>query len=213
MKKLLSLLTLLFLSAALFAQSPLTLGPKFGLNVSKISQEAGSYTEKSIIGYQGGAFVRLSFGSLYVQPELLFAHKGGKLEADDNPHSLTDSAGIMNLIKINSIDIPLLVGYKIIDVTDDFNLRVMAGPVISINANKEVIIEVDGTEITVDENDPYITADDIKGGNWSLLIGGGIDFRRFTVDVRYNIGMANISDKVTLDNLSTFNISFGFKLL
>ena len=210
MKRLLSILALIFISSTIFAQLPFSIGPKVGVNFSKVSQgiEAGvdKYTEKSITGFQGGIFLRINIRKLYLQPELYYCYKGGVLKNNKDPQYLGKSS--FNEIKISSLDLPVLIGFKFID-TEVVNLRIFAGPVFSFSIDKKINVNVDG--IKMDE--PILNSDDLKGGNWGLCFGAGADLTKLTLDIRYEVGVNDISSSLVLKHMNVFTITLGLKLL
>ncbi len=208
MKKTVLIICMVFTGSVLFAQSPFTFGPKAGINFASISTEEPSFDNKTVIGYQGGAFVRISLGNLYVQPELVYVHKGGELFNENDQQYQSKKSEYF--IAIDQMEIPIMGGFKLID-WDEFNLRVMAGPTIAFNVSKELDIKVDGEE-PLDVN-KYYSADDLKGGTWGLNIGAGIDYHAFTFDIRYDMGISSVSSEYIFEKLNTFNISVGFKIL
>lgn len=198
MKKVILASVFLFLGAAVSAQ--LTLGPKIGITMSKLSVDKEDYTEELKTGFQLGAFVRVG-KKLYVQPEVMFSTTGGVLKTEDRNLNTT--------IKLNTVQIPVLVGYKFINFKL-VNLRVMAGPAISMIVNKD--IEFD------EKIENPITEDDLKNASWTFQLGGGVDVLMFTLDVRYEWGLNNIHDpeaginKFDMKN-NLWSVSLGWKIL
>ncbi|MDL2290257.1 PorT family protein, partial [Paludibacteraceae bacterium OttesenSCG-928-F17] len=86
------------------------LGYNSSLSFSSLNSNL-SYNYKNVFsefwnGFQVGAYGRLYFNRIYVQPELLFSR-------DQREYTLTLDNGVGsydNVVKINSIDIPLLAG-------------------------------------------------------------------------------------------------------
>lgn len=210
MKKIALILLFAFVNISLFAQLP-NFGLKLGLTSSELSSDMETYNEKSILGYQFGAFVRLNLGKIYIQPEAYFTKKGGELnfEPSINPTNLK----ITNNIKLSTLDIPILLGYKILDLKL-VNIRVNAGPVASFVLNKD--IEVSSNNLGVDDNSLIlgeITKDDIKDAIWGFQAGIGVDVLMFTVDVRAEWGINDISNVSTMESKSNlYYIAIGWKL-
>ena len=204
MKKFTLFLTALVISGSLFSQ--ISFGPKIGINVSSLStslaDDLASIKESSKTGFQLGAFVRIGT-KFYVQPELLYSVKGGVLEvAGDAINPL----GVKSEYKMGTMDIPVLVGTKLFSLPM-VNVRAFAGPIASFVISKDLTI---GNLVPDD--------DDIKLKNaiWSAAIGAGVDVMMFTLDVRYEFGLNNISDDATTFSSmksNTFNVSLGWKIL
>ena len=199
MKKLITLIMMMFLGVAVFAQ--FTLGPKVGMTMGKLNTTFPEVKEELKTGWQVGAFVR--FGKkLYIQPELMFVTKGGKITQD------YEELSVKTTVNLNSVQVPILIGYKLIDLKA-INLRIMTGPAMSFVLNEKIDID---TEI---ENP--LTKDHIKNTIWSYQLGAGIDFLMFTFDVRYEWGLNNIFDpqagEESYDMKSNvWNLSLGWKI-
>lgn len=99
MKKIVILAFFSLIGLTTMAQSlPISLGIHGGWNDTKI--KAKHLKVDSHGGYMIGAFARINFGSIYLEPALNFAHKESKV-----------TAGNIGKFKYSSIDIPVLVGY------------------------------------------------------------------------------------------------------
>ncbi|MDT8393836.1 MAG: porin family protein [Bacteroidales bacterium] len=198
MKKLILLSVFLFLGAAVSAQ--LTFGPKIGITMSKLSVDKDDYTEELKTGFQLGAFVRVG-KKVFLQPEVMFSTTGGVLKTEDR--------NLKTTVKLNTVQVPVLVGYKFINFKL-VNLRVMAGPAISMIVNKD--IEFD------EKIENPIKEDDLKNASWTFQLGGGVDVMMLTLDVRYEWGLNNIHDpeaglnKFDMKN-NLWTVSLGWKIL
>ena len=202
MKKL--FLISIFLLTALYTFAEFTVGIKVGYNASKLSLNPDTITSNFKSGFNAGAFVR--FGKrLYIQPELYYTSQGGVFSS--NLYDWKQN------IKLGSLDVPVLVGFKIIN-NDNLNLRILAGPMASFIVNKS-ISEAGG--IT-----GPITDADINSVNWAIQAGAGVDVWKFTLDVRYQFGLSKVISDIQKANGTTtaFNsynnvwvVSLGFKIL
>jgi hypothetical protein len=194
------ILLLFMVCAASYAFSQIKFGPKIGYNASKLSTTADSISSQFKSGFQFGAFVRIG-KKFYLQPELYYTTQGGILEKDSSAQSWKQN------IKLGSLDVPVLVGFKIIN-TDLVNLRVMAGPMASFIVNKKI---TEMNSIT-----GPVTSSDIKNVNWYIQAGAGVDIWFFTLDVRYQIGLNKIINDVSNYQFNTTNnvwvVSLGFKI-
>jgi len=185
MKKIIAVLVLV--SAGLLfpgkstGQNLVSLGVKVGYNASKLSTDIDSVKSSFKSGFQFGAYVRIG-KKLYVQPELYYTTQGGVFTSNIDNWKQN--------VKIGSIDVPVLVGYKLIK-TDFLNVRILAGPVASFVVNKT--IETSG----LDEDLAPITKGDLSSVNWAIDVGAGVDVWRFTFDLRYQIGLNDLVKEVT----------------
>lgn len=169
MKKLTIIFLLAVFGMTVKAQSPVfELGLKAGVNTSKISVNRSDFTSnykpKSLNNYLFGAFARFNLGPIYLQPEAYYNSKGGQINT-------TDNASTINSFNLKTIDVPALVGIKIID-QNPFNLRIMAGPVFSFATQKSV------------KGSGVFTKDNIENNFFGWQYGAGIDFLFLTLDLR-----------------------------
>jgi hypothetical protein len=193
MKKIfLGIVLVIFLAATSMGQK-VNFGPKIGYSASKLSTNLPEITEDIKSNFLAGVFLRMG-NKLYFQPELLYHARGGVL----------DSAGLKQTVKFKSLDVPLMVGFKLLDLKV-FNLRFMGGPVASFAFDKD---------ITFNEliQDP-IQSTDLKNVIWGLDVGLGVDVLFMTLDVRYEWGLNNIfkSGNYEMKN-NIFTVGLGFKL-
>lgn len=178
-------------------------GPKIGFNASKLTTSLDSIKTQFKAGFQFGAFVRVG-NRVYLQPELYYTSEGGvftKDSADSWKQSIT----------LGSLDIPVLIGFKIIN-TDFVNLRILAGPAVSFIINKK-ITDLNSVAGPVQKAN-------ISNANWYIQAGAGVDLWMFTLDIRYQVGLNKIIKEVSYDgknvNFNTSNdvwiISLGLKI-
>ena len=104
-KTILSILVLLF-STALIAQPTLNLGIKAGVNNSKITVDLDDYKAESVLKMHVGAFGRVGWGRVYVQPEAYFSAKGGEISARAFEN--------VSRFDFNNVDVPVLFGVKVL---------------------------------------------------------------------------------------------------
>ncbi|MEZ5011573.1 MAG: outer membrane beta-barrel protein [Bacteroidales bacterium] len=200
MKKIILILLAVFVSTGAFAQF------NFGL---KVGASSNNFDVKSVTGgttatlesakdaswgFHGGAFFRVSFLGLMVQPEIVFSMAENNMLVDDgvNPAELKSQ-------KFNKLDIPVLLGVKLGPV------RLMGGPAASVMLSSD-------TDIIGDAESLY------KSATFGYQAGVGVDIKKITLDVRYEGGLANFGDEVsvggetlTLDGRSNaFLLSLGF---
>lgn len=188
-----SLLLCITCSVETQAQQKPTLhvGVKGGTNFTKTSTESSSLEGKYGFGYQAGVMTRVDIGSLYVQGEALFNKRKTSYE---------EKSGGSAKLKWNAIDIPVVVGYKIIK-TDDFNLRAFAGGVYSYAFNNKL-----STSESIQEG-----FNKFDKSNIGITGGIGIDYKNFTVDLRYENGLSNIS-KEFKSKPHSFSLGIGYFL-
>ena len=178
MKKL--LFTVLLLSTFIgFSQGESAFGIKAGLNynsngelkdVSGASEDIIYNRGDSKVGYHLGIFGKLEFSSLYLRPELVYT----KTKSDYNGSDFD----------MSKLDLPVLLGYKIIGP-----LSVFAGP------SFQYILDTDLEGVRLDD-----VKNDFSVG---LNIGAGVQLGRLGLDVRYERGFSENEANIVIDNSGT----------
>jgi len=148
MKKLIVILLVVLVSLPAFSQ--IKFGLKAGVSTTSLSmptiKTVTSATTSATVdaltnakyGFHAGAFVRLTFFGIYIQPELLFSTRSNEYTVN----SVTgQSAPISYIAKqnFNKLDIPVMLGFKLGPI------RLNAGPTGSllINSPKAIITNPD----------------------------------------------------------------------
>ena len=220
MKKFLLVAALLLSVSITYAQ--LNFGIKAGYN-SSISPKnissvtSGSYNLNSVNselsnGFQAGVFFRLGFNKMYFQPEFLY-NMGKKNYTMTLQDAQSNNLQIDKRVKISTLEVPLLLGYKILDLKL-VNVRAFAGPKLSFNAGSSLDYNVIVANNATFDKKNLIS--DIKAAQLGLEAGVGVDVLMFTLDARYNLIGDMYHTKmndITLDKMSanTFVISLGWK--
>jgi hypothetical protein len=195
MKKIFLAAVICMFSSALFAQlsSPVNFGLHAGLVSTKMDSkipEASTVKDKADNGMMLGAFLRINLNKWYLQPELNYVSRKSQLDV------LGDSYDI----KTKSLDIPILLGYKIVKLPV-FKLRAFAGPVASFKID-------DSFSKTFKEEygDPSF-----KNAVWNAKVGAGVDVWKLTFDVDYEFGLTDVSSEFLKKN-KMVNVTLGFKI-
>ncbi|MFV0593237.1 MAG: porin family protein [Draconibacterium sp.] len=190
MRRIVIIFSLMLFVVVSYAQPVFDLGVKAGLNSSKLSLNASDYNEESITKMHWGAFTRVGVSRVYIQPEVYFTKKGG---------GFTDINDLATEFDYKSVDVPLLLGVKLFE-SNNFNFRVMAGPVFGFVTKNDV------KNVGLDEQ--YF-----KDHYTGLQYGVGMDVLFLTVDFRLEEA-GKIYNSPDLDAKNrTFMISVGFKIL
>ncbi len=207
MKKItLVLVTVFLFSCNIFAQLPLSLGVKIGFNSSKMPTEFTNISDvkdQAKTGFLTGAFLRVNLPVIYLQPEVYFTKKGGNFQSS----TLYPNQVYTQQTVLNTIDVPVLVGVKLINLKV-VNFRLMAGPVASFVSSQDISKQLNG----VDPN-ATLPPEKLKKTIWGIQAGAGIDVLKFSLDVRYEWGLNNISDYTGMTTKTKLlNVSLGMKL-
>ncbi|MFU8844598.1 MAG: porin family protein [Bacteroidales bacterium] len=211
MKK--NLLFAIFIGIASYSFGQFNLGLAGGINVSKLSTDLSDYKNDAMLGYKAGAFARLGT-KLHLQPEIYYSFN--KAGFTYNSEDGSDITKVKHVLTFNSIDVPVLVGYKIFN-PPLLNIRLNAGPVASFTTAKE--IETTENNLTVTTSEKFEKSFQIV--NWGFQFGGGLDFGFLVFDIRYELGLNNIYNKPDDNQIgdlseikkNVFFICIGFKIL
>lgn len=206
MKKL-AIIFLFIFAASGISYGQFALGGKIGYNASKLTTDLDSIKSQFNSGFHIGVWTH--FGKrFYVAPEIQYSLSGGVFSEEG---TLTTS-GWKQKIKIGSVDVPVLVGFKIIH-SDFITWRLEVGPQASFAINKKV---EDETSVL-----GPIQESSINNTNWSVLGGTGVDFLFFKFDVRYQYGLnqliSDVQSGATTYQFDTKNqmfiVSLGIKII
>jgi Outer membrane protein beta-barrel domain len=148
MKKLIAIVFVVLVSIPVFSQ--IKFGLKAGVSTTSLSMPTiktvtsgtTSFTVDGLTaakyGFHAGAFVRLTFFGVYIQPELLFSTRSNEYTVVN----ITNQAAPVSYVAkqtFNKLDIPVMLGFKL------GPLRLNAGPSGSllINSPKDIITNPD----------------------------------------------------------------------
>ena len=193
MKKIVVPILLLLIAGATFAQPTFDLGLKAGINTSKISLNIDDYNSESIVKYHVGAFGRIGWSKIFIQPEMYFSKKGGDIS------SSSTFIGTAASFDYNTFDAPLLLGFKIIK-DGPVKLHIVAGPVFSFITKSGV----SGDDLSEEYFENHYVA---------LQYGLSIDVLFLTFDARMEQGGKMYSTPNVDVKNNTFMLSIGFKIL
>lgn len=216
MKKIAVLIIAIITSTTMFGQ--LHFGPQIGYSASSLTMNTDDITSNLKSNFMFGAFVRLG-NKIYLQPEVNWMTQGSVFKIPVIGLGGVDLSPVEQDIKLNTINIPVSLGWQLIDLKVA-NIRVFGG----VNAN---II----TNKTIDTKDPDngigdgfvtpITDADISDLVWQYHVGVGVDVLMFALDVKYvgAFGEPIVSD-IMYDGTthtvgsksSTFLVTLGWKI-
>ncbi|MFD0861235.1 outer membrane beta-barrel protein [Sungkyunkwania multivorans] len=178
------LLASMFASTMLFAQ--IDFGVKAGLNysqngklrISQIGDAAQNIVEGSDgkVGFHLGGFARIGLASFYLRPELVYTKTKSSYESQLGK---TD-------YDLSKIDVPILLGYKLIGP-----LSVFAGP------SFQYILDNDLDDVTLGD-----VKNDVSVG---LNVGAAVQIGNIGLDARYERGFSNNEASLIGDTLGTID--------
>ena len=192
MKRFFTIFTLLMLMMpfALRAQDATYNGTAFTGGI-KVGINFSNYIGKSTMkpGGEAGIFLRAG-RSFYFEPSFMYSFRSTNF--DDLKNELEESFEVGQ----HFIDVPLLVGYKIVN-NKNFNLRIFLGPRVGFRLGSD-----------------YDNFEDAVGfAQWGAQAGIGIDFWIFTFDAKYDISASKFKqyDEKTFWKQNMVNLVLGVK--
>ncbi len=211
MKKIIWMIFMGMLPLGLLAQGMISFGPKIGWNSTRLSTDYSDYVKDIKSGCQGGAFFSLYLKKFYLQPEAYFSFKRGALTTSIDPLHPINSVEIKQSVTLYSIDVPLIFGYKVLDLKLA-RFRIWAGPVVSFLLDKNYTLSVGGSNLS-----DSINSSDFKNSLWSAQVGAGVDLLFLTFDVGYQLGFEKFLDLHYIDNFgirkNMLYCSLGWRLM
>jgi len=211
MKRIVTISLIFFIPMMVMAQGPISFGPKLGWNSNKLTTDYTRYIEDMRDGVQGGLFFSIYMDKLYIQPEAYLSLRRGNLDAIiDDPLNPLESLSVNQTVTVTTVDIPMLLGYKLIDLKL-IRFRIWGGPVVSYVLNKEYSMSINGKDET-----SRIDRSDFKDATWAGQVGAGMDLLFLTFDVGYEFGLEDFMTIRAMDDFSLrknmFYISLGWRL-
>lgn len=178
------------------------LGIKAGMNFTNLKSDNKWLSSDAKAGYQAGIWGRLGTEKFHIQPEAYFTSKSATIHPnlDDAPGQL-----VQGDIKFTNIDVPILIGTKF--PVGPIALKLQAGPLFSFvtKENNSYLDNVDEAYEDILTNYKHSFA--------SLVVGTGVDILKFSVDLRYEYGLGNISKyEGQKQTLNLWTVSVGFSI-
>jgi hypothetical protein len=157
--------------------------PQLGSN-NRVIRDRLLNNQQFGIGYIGGLFARMTRGSFYFQPELMYAVKAGKFDIVQDDGSLFKRINTT----VTAVDLPIMFGIRF------RKGRIFAGPNISFpfQVNNEFS---DAIKLYMDEaRISTLKTDLLQRPVLSFQGGIGFEFQHLFLDIRYEGGLSNISN-------------------
>lgn len=194
--------------AAVSMAGQFTIGPQVGYTASNLSVDKSEIVNNLKNNFLIGAFVRIG-KKIYVQPEINWLTQGSILKYP----SLSNPSPVEQEIKLNTIQVPLSLGWRIINL-EVVNIRIYGGASANFIMNTSINTKNgDGSE--------YLLPSDFDNVQWQWQLGAGVDVLMFALDVRYFGGINNIMSKdITIDSetrsisskSNLFEVVLGWKI-
>ncbi len=195
MKKAIIPIIFLFISGVLLAQPKFDLGLKAGVNFSKLSFNIDDYKSDAITKAHFGAFGRVGWNKIFVQPEVYYSSKGGNVDLNSGALSAVKS------IDYSSVDVPVLLGFQLFKLSI-VDVHILGGPLFSFV-----------TKSSVNDN-PELSKEYFENHYVGFQYGLGVDVWFLTVDARMEHGSKKLFSHPDFEGSNqTFMVTVGFKIL
>ncbi|SHH03819.1 outer membrane beta-barrel protein [Flagellimonas flava] len=182
MKKTLFIAVLALMGTAAFGQSGSGFGVKAGISYNKngdlirtISNSAQNAVEgaEGKTGYHFGFWGKLDFPKIYLRPELVYTKTKSTYDVD----------GDSNDYDVSKLDLPVLLGYKLVGP-----LHIFAGPAFQYTLSNDL----GDLEVEDVENDFTV----------GLNAGVGVNLGKLGLDVRYERGFSKNEAQIISNNIT-----------
>lgn len=202
MKKLISFSLTILISATLFGQ--FHFGPQIGYTASNLSVSADSITNGLKNNFLAGIFLRIG-KKIYVEPQVNWLTQGSVFKYP----KINNLLPLEQKIKLNTIQVPLNVGWRIINLKV-MNIRIFGG----VAANFIMNTTIDNSGGSPADYEKLLLPDDFSKVQWQWNAGVGVDVLMFAVNVSYMGGINNILKDVSITSKSNlFVVTVGWKIL
>jgi hypothetical protein len=190
--KLISLVTVLFISHAMMAQ--FHIGIKAGTNMTKV--DGKSFKQEFKYGYHVGAFAEIGLGNkFFLEPELLYNQYSTTLDSNfSHIYQGVANSNAQRNVKLNYLTVPILLNYKLLGP-----ISIQAGPQFGVLIDQSKTVLQNGGEA-------------FKSGDFSLLAGVQVKLAMLRVTGRYAVGLNNINDIDDKDKWKNQNIQLSVGL-
>lgn len=181
--------------------SSLFLVSNFSVNGTAIDEVQNNYK----IGYFGSLFIRINFDRHFLQPEISYNVNRCNitfekpLPTGTPPEVFLAESSITSTI--HSIDIPVIYGYNFIK-EGPYNLAAFGGPKIRY-------IQGNRSDVSFENFDQLNIREELRPLNLSLTVGVAVTISRIFFDFRYDIGLHNISKRVSYEAPTNGNPAEG----
>ena len=190
------------------------IGIKGGVNLARLETDGlvtlnGAVIKDQLLesletkqSYVGGIYARLG-RTIFIEPEVLVSTKGGSVYIP----GLSET----KQFTFTNIDVPVLLGFR-------WKLfHVMAGPVASYTLKTDS--ELNDLINMVTQKLAGTTAEIAAKTSFSYQVGGGIDLLGFTLDVRYEGNLSQLTKTLPIPTgitfspkLNLYQVTLGYKI-
>ncbi len=186
---------ILVFSGSVLGQISFEKGIKAGLNVSNLRDDPDETDFETKNGIVFGGFLGIDpLGPMAFQVEVLYSQKGAKVSVGTNEAT----------VSVNYLEIPVLVKLTTPVAPPLVSANFYAGPAVAFKLSSKT--EVNGQKI----DDPDSAEDDLKSSDLGGVLGANLSFSALglaavMVDLRYTLGLSDITDAQDADPQSIKN--------
>jgi hypothetical protein len=174
MKKLSTILAVLFFSSVAYAQTEIK--PTIGINSTNVSQDPATGEATGKIGWQFGASVLIG-NEFYIEPGLFYMHSTTDFSSTDDDFDFET--------QLRGLRLPVALGFHIIGNEESaIDLRVFGGP--------------SAYFLTGVDSGPF-DRDDFESTQFGLFAGAGLDLFIFFLDLKYEWSLTDLSSVQDFD--------------
>lgn len=149
------------------------------------------------VGYFAAVFCRLNLKKHhFIQPELSYNVSMGSVSIGNNlANSTLLPENALIRTKVTSIDLPILYGYKFIDI-HPYGMAFIVGPKVAWSWKHQTENEYSGffQQAIRETNYPF---------NYSAVAGLAVNVSNIFFDFRYEVGLHNLTQSVSFDRQAT----------
>jgi hypothetical protein len=200
---------------------PARVGVYLGSSIATIASDEGPIVSEAVLGFeqkrriglQGGLWLNKPLsGSLSLQPELHFTHKGLGFSgsADEPGEGPTDFDLSLNL---SYAELPVLLRADFGQADGGVRPFVLAGPVVSYQISCSIEASIATFSTSRDCNEDLDADEQINKLDVGAALGGGLAFRlsgrEVTAGLRYTHGLRSLSRQGESATNQNFSVLFG----
>jgi hypothetical protein len=183
------------------------IGPFGGVNFAKFGgSDVGDVNTRT--GFQAGIFGSFPVGKyIAIVPSVSYAQEGTSVDV---------GGGVTGTLALDYIEVPLLLKLGApLAGTGQLRPYVTAGPALGFLIKCKVKASNASQSAEADCDDPTVGAD-AKSVQFSADFGAGLDIGRFTVGLRYQLGLTSVddtgADADVKNRVFTIIAGYGFRL-
>jgi hypothetical protein len=155
---------------------PITYGPLVSMTSTSLKSNPDFVDQVAGAGYNFGIMTRLKVLFFYAQAECSYGTKSASV-------TVSDTGGNNNTTyKLKGLDVTAIAGFKLIGIRDIGNVRIFGG--YNWNNYTDITYSVDGS---------VFSANNVNNNNHSILIGAGVDLLKFSFDLKFINGFADLT--------------------